>query len=129
MRNITTKIKKLHYSRKNRINKITSEIIRFFQIDFFSNSIVFRRKCSCIYCKIFVPLKVIKFLVKVHCFISFTKSISRWLWQFLKNFELNLDTILANNPFWLFFLVTLMLSQNFGVKVAKHHMKAQKLRV
>ena len=36
---------------------------------------------------------------------------------FLKNFELNLDTVLTNNPFLTVVFVILMLSRIFSVKV------------
>ena len=47
---------------------------------------------------------------------------------FLKNFELNLDTILLNNSFLTVVLGDFNVSETFDVKVTKHHTKAQKSR-
>ena len=44
---------------------------------------------------------------------------------FLKNFELNLDTILTNHPFLTAVFVILILSLTFSEKVKKHHTKGQ----
>ena len=44
---------------------------------------------------------------------------------FLKNFELNLDTILAKHPFLTVFFVILILSLTFSLKVKKHHTEGQ----
>ena len=47
---------------------------------------------------------------------------------FLKNFELNLDTILANNPFLTLVLEDFNVKSNLWCKVTKHLTKVQKLR-